>query len=63
MERRDNDSEPGVGTRRPYEAPRVTFREPLEAVAAFCNPVPPVTDPPTPAGKQAGQFGCAISFS
>jgi len=24
--------------KKPYEKPRVTFREPLEGVAAICNP-------------------------
>ena len=24
--------------RKPYEKPRITFREPLEGVAAICNP-------------------------
>lgn len=27
--------------RRPYEAPRILFREPLEALAAVCQPSPP----------------------
>jgi hypothetical protein len=28
-------------TRKPYEKPRVLYREPLEAVAAACTPAPP----------------------
>jgi hypothetical protein len=27
--------------RKPYEAPRILSREPLEAVAALCSPTPP----------------------
>ena len=27
--------------KRPYEAPRILYREPLEAMAAVCAPVPP----------------------
>ena len=27
--------------RRPYQAPRILFREPLEAMAAICSPHPP----------------------
>ena len=27
--------------RRPYEPPRILFREPLEAMAAICSPHPP----------------------
>lgn len=38
--------------RRPYERPRITFREPLEAVAAICTP---------PNGKVI--FPCVISSS
>lgn len=30
-----------VPLRRPYEAPCVLFREPLEALAAVCQPSPP----------------------
>jgi len=34
--------EPPVTTaRRPYEPPRILFREPLEAMAAICTPHPP----------------------
>jgi hypothetical protein len=38
--------------RRAYERPRVTFREPLEAVAAVCTP---------PNGKSI--FPCVVSSS
>lgn len=27
--------------KRPYEPPRILYREPLEAMAAVCAPVPP----------------------
>jgi hypothetical protein len=27
--------------RRPYQAPRILFREPLEAMASICSPHPP----------------------
>ena len=27
-----------INEKKPYEKPRVTFREPLEGVAAICNP-------------------------
>jgi hypothetical protein len=30
-----------TGERRPYQAPRILFREPLEAMAAICSPHPP----------------------
>jgi hypothetical protein len=32
---------PASGGRRPYEPPRILFREPLEAMAAICTPHPP----------------------
>ena len=32
--------------RAPYEAPRVTFREPLETLAAVCSPAPPAKGNP-----------------
>jgi hypothetical protein len=32
---------PAPGARRPYQAPRILFREPLEAMAAICAPSPP----------------------
>ena len=28
-------------SRRPYQPPRILFREPLEAMAAICSPHPP----------------------
>ena len=31
----------GAAARRPYQAPRVVFREPLEAMASICSPHPP----------------------
>jgi hypothetical protein len=34
-------SHPATEVKRPYEAPRILFREPLEAVAALCAPTPP----------------------
>ncbi len=40
----DSHDEDGAAPRpgpRPYEAPRVLSREPLEAVAAACAPAPP----------------------
>lgn len=39
--------------RRPYERPRITFREPLEGVAAVCNP---------PTGK-GNPIDCTIGSS
>ena len=30
-----------TSARRPYQAPRILFREPLEAMAAICSPHPP----------------------
>lgn len=35
------DPEKQEPAKRPYEAPRVLSREPLEAVAAVCTPAPP----------------------
>lgn len=32
---------PENGARRLYQAPRILFREPLEAMAAICSPHPP----------------------
>ncbi len=46
------DREPAP-RRQPYEKPRVTFREPLEGVAAVCNP---------PTGK-ANPIDCTICSS
>jgi hypothetical protein len=34
------------GARRPYAAPRVLSREPLESVAAVCSPAPPAKSNP-----------------
>jgi hypothetical protein len=31
----------GAAGRRPYQPPRILFREPLEAMAANCSPHPP----------------------
>ena len=45
-------AEPGP-TRRPYERPRILWREPLEAMAAECDPVS--------GGK--GDVTCVIAFS
>jgi len=36
--RRGEEDPGGESKKRPYERPRVTFREPLEGVAAICNP-------------------------
>ncbi len=35
---REEDAGSERGGKKPYEKPRVTFREPLEGVAAICNP-------------------------
>jgi hypothetical protein len=35
------DDTKGPAPKRPYDAPRVLSREPLEAVAAVCAPAPP----------------------
>ncbi len=32
---------PAITARRPYQSPRILFREPLEAMAAICTPHPP----------------------
>jgi len=32
---------PEISERRPYQPPRILFREPLEAMAAICTPHPP----------------------
>ena len=34
------------GPRRPYRAPRILSREPLESVAAVCAPAPPAKSNP-----------------
>jgi hypothetical protein len=31
----------GDRARRPYDPPRILFREPLEAMASICSPAPP----------------------
>jgi len=36
--RRPEDYSGERGEKKTYEKPRVTFREPLEGVAAICNP-------------------------
>ena len=37
--KRHGEGDPDGGAKkRPYEKPRVTFREPLEGVAAICSP-------------------------
>jgi hypothetical protein len=33
--------QPAASSRRPYQPPRILFREPLEAMAAICSPHPP----------------------
>jgi hypothetical protein len=48
--RADGDQERrGTGDalgRRPYESPRILYREPLEAMAAVCAPSPPAKSNP-----------------
>ena len=34
------------GERRPYERPRIVYREPLETIAAICSPSPPAKGNP-----------------
>ena len=41
MERKKPKTESEESTRKPYEAPRNLYREPLEAVATTCTPAPP----------------------
>lgn len=46
-----NDESSGTGraeprSRRRYEAPRILYREPLEAMAAVCAPSPPAKNNP-----------------
>lgn len=36
-----NEATDGASAREPYEAPRIVYREPLEAVATACTPAPP----------------------
>lgn len=50
--RRPQESRAGE-PRRPYERPRILWREPLEAMAAECDSVP--------GGK--GDVTCTIAFS
>jgi len=38
--------ESGSVARRPYSAPRILSREPLESVAAVCAPAPPAKGTP-----------------
>jgi hypothetical protein len=48
-ERTSTDETPSGGhrpPRRPYAAPRVLHREPLEAIAAVCAPSPPAKGNP-----------------
>ena len=40
-----SDPEKPEPAKRPYEAPRVLSREPLEAVAAVCTPAPAKSNP------------------
>jgi hypothetical protein len=37
---------PGDPGRRPYQQPRILFREPLEAMASVCAPHPPAKGNP-----------------
>ena len=41
VEGKAHDATPATEGKKPYEAPRVLSREPLEAVAAVCSPAPP----------------------
>jgi len=40
-ETQETSETPENSVRRPYQAPRILFREPLEAMAAICSPHPP----------------------
>lgn len=41
------DREPAKDSiKRPYQAPRILYREPLEAMAAVCAPTPPAKSNP-----------------
>ncbi|MGB8223494.1 MAG: hypothetical protein WCF10_12995, partial [Polyangiales bacterium] len=43
----ENTSSQTEGSERePYEAPRIVYREPLEAVATTCLPTPPAKGTP-----------------
>jgi hypothetical protein len=44
--RDDSNGQASPAARRPYEAPRVLYREPLEAMAAVCAPAPPAKNNP-----------------
>jgi hypothetical protein len=48
VEERADGGEPKAdgGGRRPYSAPRILSREPLESVAAVCAPTPPAKSNP-----------------
>ncbi len=41
IRRSDQQQNAGDTSRRRYQAPRILFREPLEAIAAACVPQPP----------------------
>ena len=41
-----NEERSAQAPRRPYQAPRILFREPLEAMAAVCAPTPPAKGNP-----------------
>ncbi len=47
-EKQDASEPPDYGGRgrRPYEPPRILWREPLEAMAAVCAPSPPAKGNP-----------------
>lgn len=48
-----------TNTKKRYEAPRVLYRESLEAVAAACVP----TDPPPANGKTSVPATCGVNGS
>lgn len=52
------EGESGSATKRPYVLPRITFREPLEAIAAVCT-----VGPGNPAKAISGVDGCVIATS
>jgi len=41
VKRKNIQSQPDQTEREPYVAPRIVYREPLEAVATTCQPAPP----------------------
>ena len=41
MKQKKISSQPKQSEREPYVAPRIVYREPLEAVATTCQPAPP----------------------